>query len=97
MALPDRPGVPEPRGNLDHFSARLEPEPNAGWLNIVAVSAAGTPFTVKNIEQNAIAREHYGVVVSRLQLETIDAPAVPRSNQITATLFDKGRNETNGE
>ena len=59
--------------------------------------AASAPFTVKNIENNAIAREHYGVVVSPLQLESIDAPALPRSNQTTATLFAKGRNDTNGE
>jgi hypothetical protein len=59
--------------------------------------AASGPFTVKNIENNAIAREHYGVVVSRSQLESIDATALPRSNQTTATLFDKGRNDINGE
>jgi hypothetical protein len=47
--------------------------------------------------KKVIASEQYGVVVSPSQLETIDAPALPRSNQSTATLFDKGRNETNGE
>ena len=44
--------------------------------------------------KKVIASEQYGVVVSPSQLETIDAPALPRSNQSTATLFDKGRNET---
>jgi hypothetical protein len=59
--------------------------------------AASATFMVKNIEYNAVAREHYGVVVPRLHLETIEAPTLPRSNQTTATLFDKGRNDTNGE
>jgi hypothetical protein len=46
---------------------------------------------------NGIATEHYGVVVSLRQLDTIEAPVLPGSNQITATLFDKGRNDTDGE
>jgi hypothetical protein len=50
----------------------------------------------QNIEK-VIASEQYGVVASSSQLETIDAPALPRSNQTAATLFDKGRNDTNGE
>jgi hypothetical protein len=47
--------------------------------------------------KKVIAREQYGVVVAPSQLETIDAPAPPGSNQTAATLFDKGRNDTNGE
>jgi hypothetical protein len=51
----------------------------------------------KTPEKNGIATEHFGVVVSLRQLETVDASALPRSNQTTATLFDKGRNDTDGE
>jgi hypothetical protein len=83
LASPDRS---ELRGNSDHFSARREPERNSKWPN------KGSKTSKK-----VIATEQYGVVVSPSQLEIIDAPALPRSNQSTATLFDKGRNETNGE
>jgi hypothetical protein len=54
------------------------------------------PFTGKN-NKKCRRGEHYGVVASLLHLETIDALAPPRSNQTTATLFDEGRNDTNGE
>src|ERR1700730_3776715 len=37
------------------------------------------------------------VVAALSQLRTIDAPALPRSNQIEAMLFDEGHNEKNGE
>src|SRR3984893_10402932 len=37
------------------------------------------------------------VVAALSQLRTIDAPALPRSNQIKAMLFDEGHNEKNGE
>jgi hypothetical protein len=53
-------------------------------------------YGAKNAEK-VIAREQYGVVVSSSQSETIDAPVLPRSNQTAATLFDKGRKDTNGE
>jgi hypothetical protein len=57
---------------------------------------ASAPFAIK-ISKNEVAREQYGAVVAPSQLETIAAPALPRSNQIDATLFDKGRNDTYGE
>jgi hypothetical protein len=52
---------------------------------------------VKSIEKDGIAREHYGAVAALLRLEAIDASALPRGNQITATLFDNRHNDTNGE
>jgi hypothetical protein len=55
------------------------------------------PFILENLKKKRIAREQFAIVASLLQLETIEAPAWPRSNQITATLFHEGRNETNGE
>jgi hypothetical protein len=65
--------------------------------HIVAVSLQARRLRSKTSKKSAIAREHYGVVVLPLQLETVDAPALPRSNQIAATVFDKGRNDTHGE
>jgi hypothetical protein len=54
------------------------------------------PTWAEKIEK-VIASEQYGVVASLSQLETIDAPALQRSNQTAATLFDKGRKDTSGE
>ncbi len=61
----------------------------------MAVSRASLPSEAS--EKIELRGEQHGVVASLLQLETIDAPALPRSNQIDATLFDKGRNDTNGD
>jgi hypothetical protein len=47
--------------------------------------------------KKAIASEQQGVDAWSLQLEAIGTPVLPRSNQTAATLFDKGRNDTNGE
>jgi hypothetical protein len=58
--------------------------------------AASAPFAVE-ISKNAVAREQYGVVVAPSRLEAIEPPALPRSNQTDATLFDKGHSDTNGE
>jgi hypothetical protein len=52
---------------------------------------------LSKVSKNEVAREQYGAVVSPSQLETIAALALPRSNQIDATLFDKGHNDTDGE
>jgi hypothetical protein len=39
-------------------------------------------------QKNRFAPEQKGFVAASPQLGTIDAPALPRSNQIEATLFD---------
>src|SRR6202171_6254672 len=41
--------------------------------------------------------EQKAFVAAPSQLRTIDAPALPRGNQIEAMLFDEGHNEKNGE
>src|SRR6266850_3719143 len=41
--------------------------------------------------------EQKGVVAAPSQWRAVAAPALPRSNQTEATLFDEGRNDTNGE
>src|SRR5258708_34364773 len=41
--------------------------------------------------------EQKGVVAVSAQLRAIGGLALPRSNQTEATLFDEGRNDTNGE
>jgi hypothetical protein len=38
-----------------------------------------------------LAAEQNSVVAASSQLRTMRAPALPRSNQIEATLFDEGR------
>jgi outer membrane immunogenic protein len=47
--------------------------------------------------KDANPREQKAVVATASQLRTITAPALPRSNQIQATLFDEGHNGNNGD
>jgi hypothetical protein len=82
-ALPsfERHFVPE---KLDHFSASFEPElradkPNSGGKRLIVG---------KKLQENCESGEQNSAVASRSQLRTIRAPALPRSNQIEATLFD---------
>jgi hypothetical protein len=64
----------------DHFSASVEPE-RPGWDGNIAGKAQHSGKIDDPMEQNA-------VVAAPSQLRTITAPALPRSNQIRATLFD---------
>jgi hypothetical protein len=86
----------EAGGNSDHFSARLEPERDPGRPNNRAMRLRARHLLSK-YRKNGVAREQYGVVVAPSQLEAIEPPALPRSNQTDATLFDKGHSDTNGE
>jgi hypothetical protein len=71
----------------DHFSARLEPYcPQRRQKQ--------SHQTIKQIGfERKIGRgmEQNGAVAAPSQLRTIGAPALPRSNQIEATLFDECR------
>src|SRR5260370_18256331 len=58
-----------------------------------AYSCKGTPCRQKD----RFVNEQKGVVAAPSQLRTIGAPALPRSNQIEATLFDEGHTDNNGE
>jgi hypothetical protein len=71
-------------GNPDHFSERFEPERRAGKRN----NGSKRPIVGKKLQENCESGEQYGAVAPRSQLRTIHAPALPRSNQIEATLFD---------
>jgi hypothetical protein len=68
----------------DHFSARFEPELHAGKRN----NGSKRPIVGKKLQENCESMEQYGAVAPRSQSRTIRAPALPRSNQIEATLFD---------
>jgi hypothetical protein len=68
----------------DHFSARFEPERRAGKHN----NGGERPIVGKKLQENCESGEQNGAVAPRSQLRTIHAPALPRSNQIEATLFD---------
>ena len=48
-------------------------------------------------KKNAATTEQYGVVACVVTVRNHEAPALPRSNQIDATLFDKGQNDTYGD
>jgi hypothetical protein len=65
----------------DHFSASFEPDPRPHRPKHGGQPALSGKKIVWRVEQNA-------VVAAPSQLRTITAPALPRSNQIDATLFD---------
>jgi hypothetical protein len=102
----------ENRVKIKEIELRFLLDRNRIGVAPIARSHAGTPITFQrglNLDgipddptsaekiEKVIASEQYGVVASLSQLETIDAPALRRSNQTAATLFDKGRNDSNGE
>jgi hypothetical protein len=65
----------------DHFSARAEPGFRRDQRSIWQPSACSE-------EKDRISTEQNVVVAASSQSRTICAPALPRSNQIEATLFD---------
>jgi hypothetical protein len=65
----------------DHFSASFEPDPRPRRPKHSGKPALSGQKDRPAVEQNA-------VVAAPSQLRTITAPALPRSNQIDATLFD---------
>jgi hypothetical protein len=72
-----------PRRQSDHFSARLEPKP----AFFDTKSTAGARFD-KKVES---FREQNPLVAASSQSGTCVLAALPRSNQIDATLFDEGQ------
>jgi hypothetical protein len=65
----------------DHFSASLEPIPDGVDRSI----AANHPLSG---QKSGVPMEQKAVVAVPSQLPRITAPALPRSNQNEATLFD---------
>jgi hypothetical protein len=76
----------EPPEPLDHILASFE----RGGFALRQIVTADHARTTKSVAQ-AHVTEQNAVVASPSQLRTINVPASPRSNQIHATLFPKGR------
>jgi hypothetical protein len=68
----------------DHFSASLEPIAGSADESI-ATKPSNKRFSRRKIGRGL---EQNGVVAAPSQLRTVGARALPRSNQIEATLFD---------
>jgi hypothetical protein len=67
--------------NPDHFSASFEPEDGRRRHPLAAKPR-------QNGKKTGIRAEQCGVVAAPSQLRTNHAPALPRSNQNEATLFE---------